>query len=103
VRDYQRRARCGRIRRYKLQNPVFGGKPGRRLKAGFRLSHAMPAVLKVKRGKHVVYRKRLKRARGGHYLRFRVPRQKARGLYRVTLVAGRGAAAEHARLYSRRL
>ena len=103
MRDYQRRARCGRIRRYKLQNPVFGGKPGRRLKAGFRLSHAMPAVLKVKRGTHVVYRKRLKRARGGHYLRFRVPRQKARGLYRVTLVAGRGAAAEHARLYSRRL
>jgi hypothetical protein len=103
VRDYQRRARCGQIRRFKLQNPVFGGTRGRRLKGSFRLSHAMPAVLKVKRGKRVVYRKRLKRARGGHILRFRVPLRKARGLYRVTLVAGRGATAARARLYSRRL
>jgi hypothetical protein len=103
LRDYQRRARCGSIRLYKLSNPVFGGKGGRRLKAGFRLSHAMPAVLTVTRGKRVVYRKRLKRARGGRYLLFRVPLRKARGLYRVTLVAGSGKAAARARLYSRRL
>jgi hypothetical protein len=103
VRDYQRRARCGSIRLYKLSNPVFGGTRGRRLKAGFRLSRAMPAVLTVTRGKRVVYRKRLNPARGGRYLRFRVPLPKAHGLYRVTLVAGSGKSAARARLYSRRL
>jgi hypothetical protein len=103
-RQFFRTAGCGLVRQYKLSRMVFGGSNGRRLGASVLLARSTRVVVTMSHGKKTVARKTLKRAPAGKVVRLKFPKKGLKkGLYRVTIVAGRGKSAVRAKLYSRRI
>jgi hypothetical protein len=98
------RSSCGLVTSYKLSSAVFGGRQGRRLGIAFRLSRAARVSVVVRRGSRVVrrFRTRSYRSRRTHRL-VMSSRGLARGDYRVTLRAVRGARRGGQTLVARRL
>jgi hypothetical protein len=84
---YDRRDRCGALRSFKLERPVFGGRSNRALNLAFRFAETTRAEIVVRRGSRVVKRFPAASYTGGraHRKRISVTRRLPRGRYRVTL------------------
>ena len=96
--------KCGLLRQVKLTRMVFGGSNRAPLGASFLVSKRTRVVVAVFRGKKRVARYVTKRASNRRIRHVRIKRGvKRRGLYRVRITVGRGAKAERATLYSRRI
>jgi dienelactone hydrolase len=81
-------AGCGTIRDATLARPVFGGRGLKPLDVRFRLNTGARVAVTVRRGKRVVRRYRARSHSPGRTIRLRLPaRGRARGAYRVTIVA----------------
>ena len=102
---YERRARCGLLRQYKLERPVFGGRTNRALNLAFRLARSARVTVTVRRPDGSVAKRFGARSyqAGLHRLRMTVNRRVPRGVYRVDLVAVADGQTVRATLRSRRL
>ena len=102
---YERRTRCGLLRQFKLERPVFGGRTNRALNVAFRLARPAAVTVTVRRKDGTVARRFRARSyqAGLHRLRMTVNRRVPRGVYRVDLVAVADGQTVRATLRSRRL
>jgi hypothetical protein len=98
---HHRRGDCQVLRSFKLERPVFGGRQGTPLRIAYRLSRAARVTLTVTRGRRVVARRTASRAAGRTFRIAVDPR--ARGAYRVRIVAEAGGERVTATLGARRL
>ena len=105
VARYERRTRCGLLRQFKLERPVFGGRTNRALNLAFRLARPARVTVTVRRRDGSVTKQFGARSyqAGLHRLRMTVNRGVPRGVYRVELVAVADGQTVRATLRSRRL
>jgi hypothetical protein len=102
--DFYRRATCDLLSSFKLERPVFGGRSNRDLGISYRLADAARVEVVVRRGSRVVRRFAASQRSGDRTFRLRLDAEGlARGDYRVTLSARRGATTVRSVLTTRRL
>ena len=85
ARRHYRRGSCALLRSFKLQRPVFGGRARTPLRVAYRLTQPARVTLTVTRNGRTVLR-RVRGARSGRTYRLALA-PRARGVYRVRLVA----------------
>ena len=97
---------CGLLRHAKLTRAVFGGSNGTRLSVSWLLSRRAPVEVTVKKvgTAKPVATYSLKSSKAGKVVRRTVKKASlARGLYEVTVVAGKGKSARRSTMWSRKL
>jgi PKD repeat protein len=105
ARPFYGRVNCGLLAAAKLRSPVFGGRQNRALQIAFVVTRPANVRVTVYRGRRAVRSFRTARRPSAVTHRLRVParRLRARGRYRVRIVATSGDVRQRATLYAHRL
>ena len=87
LRSFDRTSTCGALRRFKLEQPAFGGRSNRALGIAFRLAETADVVLRISRGGRTVRVVRSNARAAGRTHRLRLASERLRrGTYRFELV-----------------